>query len=137
MQVSVSVSEIIVIDESIIQAKLEQKIKKLQRELEILQGGLLQYYQRQYAKYRKWYVRLAISGKYTEGQLDRLDDKVEHYRYEIMELLDMKPYSEEYKSVRVGIKADNEKWADCTDGSKCHNCAAVCFHNEDPHMRAL
>ena len=136
VSVSVSVSEISIVGEATIQEKLEQKVRKLQRELEILQGGILQYYRRQYAKYQRWYIKLALSGKYTEGQLDRLDDKVEHYKYEIIGLLDMEPYSEEYKSVKIGILADNEKWADC-NGSKCHNCAAVCHYNKDPHMRTI
>ena len=133
----VSISEVSLVGEEIIQAKLEQRIKKLQRELEILQGGLLQYYRRQCIKYQKWYIKLALSGKYTESQLDKLDNKVEYYRYEIIELLDMEPYDEEYKTVRIGIKADSEKWADCTDSSRCSNCAAVCPYNEDPHMRTL
>ena len=137
MQVSVSVSEISVIDESVIQAKLEQRIKKLQRELEILQGERFKYYRRQYAKYQKWYTKLALSGKYTESRLDKLDDKVEQYKYEIIGILDMEPYSEKYKTVHIGIKADSEKWADCTDDSKCHNCVVVCPYNKDSHMREL
>ena len=137
MQVSVSISEVSIVSEEIIQARMEQKIKKLQRELELLQGGLLQYYRRQCIKYQKWYIRLALSGKYTESQLNKLYNKVEHYRYEIVELLDMEPYDEEYKTVCIGIKSDNKKFADCTDSSRCNNCAAVCFHNEDPHMRTL
>lgn len=133
----VSIAEVSIVGEEIIQAKLEQKIRKLQRELEILQSGLLQQYRRQCIKYQKWYIKLALSGKYTESRLNRLGNKVEYYRYEIVELLDMEPYSEEYKSVRIGIKADNEKWADCIDRSRCHNCAVVCPYNEDPHMKEL
>jgi len=133
----VSMSEIIIVSEDTIQTRLEQKIKKLQWELELLQGGRLQYYRRQYNKYQKWYVKLALSGKYTESRLDKLGDKVEYYRYEIIGLLDMEPYSEEYKTVHIGIKADSEKWADCTDGSKCHNCIVVCPYNKDSHMKEL
>lgn len=133
----VSIAEVSIVSENIIQTRLEQKIKKLQRELEILQGGLLQYYRRQCIKYQKWYIKFALSGKYTKSRLNRLGNKVETYRYEIIELLDMEPYDEEYKTVCIGIKADSEKWADCIDNSKCSNCAAVCHYNKDPHMRTL
>ena len=133
----VSMSEIIIVSEDTIQTRLEQKVKKLQRELELLQGGRLQYYRRQYNKYQKWYVKLALSGKYTESRLDKLGDKVEYYRYEIIGLLDMEPYSEKYKTVHIGIKADSEKWADCVDNSKCHNCIVICPYNKKQHMRAL
>lgn len=133
----VNISEVSIVSEEIIQARMERKIKKLQRELKTLQGGLLQHYRRQCIKYQKWYIRLALSGKYTESQLNKLYNKVEHYRYEIVELLNMEPYEEEYRTVCIGIKADNKKFADCTDSSRCNNCAVVCPYNEDPHMKEL
>lgn len=70
-----------------IQAAVDKKVAKLQHEIDAIKGERMQYHIRQYLKYDKWFKKLAATGKYPDGKLDKVWDKVEDYAMEIESVL--------------------------------------------------
>lgn len=70
-----------------IDAAIYRKVDNLKKQIALIQGERMEYHIRQYLKYDRWFRELAATGKYPDGKLDKIWDKIEDHAMEIESVL--------------------------------------------------
>lgn len=126
MQEYVLFDEVYVARDGAIQAIIDEKIAALQHKIRVLQGPTMLKYRRQYQKYVKWYISLAKTGKYSDDQLDKLDDKICDLREGMLSVLGIDSYHFPNEDVVEIAIPTGRVGADCQPNPKCLYCSIHC-----------